>query len=101
MAKLSGLSPKKFLCRHNELQSALPLIAPILVAKKKDPNADTSALERQIDEMVYELYGLTPVRWKEGQVFNLDIDRMESTRDIPPIFIENNFNRQQVEKGTI
>jgi len=23
-------------------------------------NADTSALERQIDEMVYELYGLTP-----------------------------------------
>ena len=22
--------------------------------------ADTSALERQIDEMVYELYGLTP-----------------------------------------
>ena len=31
----------------------------ILAAKKKDPNADTSALERQIDEMVYKLYGLT------------------------------------------
>jgi len=28
--------------------------------KKKDPNADTSALEKQIDEMVYALYGLTP-----------------------------------------
>jgi hypothetical protein len=27
--------------------------------KKKDP-ADTSALEKQIDEMVYALYGLTP-----------------------------------------
>ena len=26
---------------------------------QKDPNADTSALEQQIDEMVYELYGLT------------------------------------------
>jgi adenine-specific DNA-methyltransferase len=24
------------------------------------PNTDTSALERQIDEMVYELYGPTP-----------------------------------------
>ena len=32
----------------------------ILATKKKDPNADTSALERQIDKMVYELYGLTP-----------------------------------------
>jgi len=41
----------------------------ILAAKKQPPqspfdkgelrDADTSALERQIDEMVYELYGLT------------------------------------------
>lgn len=35
------------------------LVDQILAAKKKDPNADTSALERQIDEMVYNLYGLT------------------------------------------
>lgn len=34
----------------------------ILAAKKKDPNADTSALEKQIDEMVYALYGLTPAK---------------------------------------
>jgi len=27
--------------------------------KTKDSNADTSALEKQIDEMVYKLYGLT------------------------------------------
>lgn len=26
---------------------------------------------------------------------------MESIRDIPPISIENNLNRQQVEKGMI
>lgn len=26
----------------------------------KDPNADTSTLEKQIDEMVYAFYGLTP-----------------------------------------
>ncbi len=36
--------------RHNQ----------ILSAKKKDPSADTSALERQIDEMVYAFYDLTP-----------------------------------------
>ena len=38
----------------------ITLVDQILAAKKKDPNADTSVLERQIDEMVYELYGLTP-----------------------------------------
>jgi len=31
----------------------LTAIARILAAKKKDPNADTSALEKQIDQMVY------------------------------------------------
>jgi hypothetical protein len=30
-----------------------------LSLKQKDPRADTSALERQIDVMVYKLYGLT------------------------------------------
>ncbi len=32
----------------------------ILAAKKTDPNADTSALESEIDETVFDLYGLTP-----------------------------------------
>ena len=36
------------------------LVDEILTAKKKDPKADTSALEKQIDEMVYALYNLTP-----------------------------------------
>ena len=36
------------------------MITQILTAKEKDPNADTSTLEKQIDEMVYALYGLTP-----------------------------------------
>ena len=35
------------------------LVTRILSAKKADPEADTSALEREIDELVYELYGLT------------------------------------------
>ena len=35
------------------------LVDRILAAKKKDPNADTSALESGIDQLVYKLYGLT------------------------------------------
>ena len=31
----------------------------ILTTKKTTPQADTSALEREIDLLVYELYGLT------------------------------------------
>lgn len=35
------------------------LVTRILAAKAADPSADTSALEREIDERVYQLYGLT------------------------------------------
>jgi len=35
------------------------LVDRILTAKKKDSNADTSALESEIDQLVYKLYGLT------------------------------------------
>jgi type II restriction/modification system DNA methylase subunit YeeA len=35
------------------------LVDKILSAKKTDPNADTTDLERQIDELVYRLYDLT------------------------------------------
>ncbi len=33
------------------------LVDEILAAKKKDPNADTTVLEKRIDDMVYALYG--------------------------------------------
>lgn len=36
------------------------LVDQILAAKRKNPSADTSALEREIDQQVYALYGLTP-----------------------------------------
>jgi hypothetical protein len=36
------------------------LVDRILAAKQRDANADTSALEREIDHLVYALYGLTP-----------------------------------------
>jgi adenine-specific DNA-methyltransferase len=35
------------------------LIDQILSAKKRDPKADTAAWEREIDRLVYDLYGLT------------------------------------------
>ena len=35
------------------------IVDRILAAKKADPSADTSALEAEIDQMVYQLYGLT------------------------------------------
>ena len=41
-------------------QPFITLVTQIFAAKKKDPQADTSALEKQIDEMVYALYNLTP-----------------------------------------
>jgi hypothetical protein len=36
------------------------LVDNILAAKQADPSADVTALEREIDERVYRLYGLTP-----------------------------------------
>ena len=31
-----------------------------ILTKKKNPDADTSAMEQEIDRQVYVLYGLTP-----------------------------------------
>jgi TaqI-like C-terminal specificity domain len=38
----------------------MKLVDRILAAKQKNPAADTTALEREIDQQVYALYGLTP-----------------------------------------
>jgi len=44
----------------NAQQRVERLVDRILAAKQRDPTADTSALEREIDGLVYALYGLTP-----------------------------------------
>lgn len=36
------------------------IVDQILTIKREDPNADISEIEKQIDKMVYNLYGLTP-----------------------------------------
>jgi hypothetical protein len=40
-------------------QPFIEKVEEILAAKKADPTADTSALEAEIDQMIYALYGLT------------------------------------------
>jgi len=35
------------------------IVTQILTSKKQDPNTDTTALEKEIDQLVYKLYGLT------------------------------------------
>ncbi|MFM6248805.1 MAG: TaqI-like C-terminal specificity domain-containing protein, partial [Dolichospermum sp.] len=42
--------------KHNKL---VDLVTKILEIKCQDPKADTTKLEREIDEIVYKLYGLT------------------------------------------
>ncbi|MCS7011019.1 MAG: hypothetical protein NZL98_06600, partial [Anaerolineales bacterium] len=44
--------------KHRDQIAAL--VDKILAAKRADPNADVTALEREIDQHVYRLYGLTP-----------------------------------------
>jgi hypothetical protein len=46
------------------------LVERILSGKARDAETDTSALEREIDELVYALYGLTPeeIKLVEGGV---------------------------------
>ena len=44
----------------DQQQSIIALVDQILADKKQDPQANTSELEDKIDDLVYELYGLSP-----------------------------------------
>jgi len=56
------IRPIKFSDKAERAQhdAIVSLVERILAAKKKNPAADTSALEREMDQQVYALYGLTP-----------------------------------------
>ena len=43
-------------CKRQPIEN---VVDRILAAKKEDPKADTTALEAEIDQLVYQLYGLT------------------------------------------
>jgi hypothetical protein len=49
--------PKNRVERSDEIAQ---LVKRILAAKQRDPKADTTALEREIDRLIYQLYDLTP-----------------------------------------
>lgn len=49
-----------WLLSESEQKPFVAAVDRILAAKQRDAEADTSALEREIDELVYALYGLTP-----------------------------------------
>ncbi len=51
--------PKKIIEQPEQQKPFIKLVDQILEKKKQNSNADTTDLERKIDEMVYELYGLT------------------------------------------
>lgn len=48
------------LMSEDQQQSIIALVDQILAAKKANPQADTADLEKQIDQLVYKLYNLTP-----------------------------------------
>ena len=50
------------------------LVDQILAAKKDNPNADTAALEAHIDQLVFELYGLT-----EEEILIVDTEHKKDT----------------------
>jgi len=53
---------------QSQQKPVIVIVEKILAAKQRDAEADTSALEREIDALVYALYGLTPeeIRIVEG-----------------------------------
>ncbi len=52
-----------------EYINIISLVDQIIDAKKSDPNADTTALETEIDRLIYQLYELTEAEIKmvEGE----------------------------------
>lgn len=57
---VSGVNNKFNGIKEREQTHFTALVGQILSAKQKNPDADTIALERQIDYLVYKLYSLTP-----------------------------------------
>jgi adenine-specific DNA-methyltransferase len=57
--KVFRLFPIKIASKETQ-KPIINLVDQILTLKKTNPQADTSDLENEIDELVYQLYELTP-----------------------------------------
>ena len=51
--------PIKGFNNHSEKDKIIYLVDQILIIKKSNLNANTTTIEQEIDQLVYELYGLT------------------------------------------
>ena len=80
MTDLQGLPIKEV--TNDKQQPIINLVDKILSKKKQDPYSDTSALEHEIDHLVYQLYGLsydevlivdpdTPITREEYERYNI------------------------------
>ena len=56
---VSGLEMIPILSINIHRQPVINLVNQILDAKQENPQADTFELENEIDQLVYQLYGLT------------------------------------------
>lgn len=65
-------------------QKIIDLVDSILAEKKKDPSADTSKLEEEIDKLVYDLYDLLPeeIAIVKGDCHASDEARNDGTGDV-------------------
>ena len=57
---INALAKQPCASERAEHDALVGLVERILSAKRAAPLADTSALEREIDQRVYRLYALTP-----------------------------------------
>ena len=78
--KHTTISQLPFLETTQEQQAPIiALVDQILDAKKENPQADTSALEAEIDKLVYQLYGLT-----EEEIAVVEAANAGKTEDAEP-----------------
>lgn len=72
--------PVPFDVSDNEIQERLSsIVEQILTKKEANPEADTTALEQQIDTLVYKLYNLT---WEEVQVIDPEFGMSEEEYEV-------------------
>jgi adenine-specific DNA-methyltransferase len=78
----------------SEQQPFIRLVNQILRIKQSNPNADVSSLESQIDNLVYQLYGLEP---DEIAIIKNEIDKIENNKKVNSN--KNNEKKKGNKKG--
>ncbi|MBC8228497.1 Eco57I restriction-modification methylase domain-containing protein, partial [bacterium] len=82
-------------------QKISKLVDEILTAKRTNPDADTSALEREIDQLVYALYDLTPeeIAIVEGEMNKTKEEPQTVKEKVEEIRYRVRITKEQAEQG--